>query len=64
MLLKHQFKTIELSKTVMGHPVEALFLNDPKNSKGLIVVIARQHPGESVGSWMMQGYIEKLVSLS
>lgn len=48
----------------MGHPVEALFLNDPKNSKGLIVVIARQHPGESVGSWMMQGYIEKLVSLS
>lgn len=26
----------------------------------MVVVMARQHPGESVGSWMMEGFIEKL----
>lgn len=38
----------------------AFFVNE--NSKGTVVVFARQHPGESVGSWMMEGLMKKLFS--
>ena len=27
-----------------------------------MIVMARQHPGEAVGSWMMEGFINHIVS--
>ena len=37
-----------------------MFVNENKTTKATVVVIARQHPGEAVGSWMMEGFINKL----
>jgi murein tripeptide amidase MpaA len=34
------------------------------NSKAFVVVFARQHPGESVGSWMMEGFMNRLQQVS
>jgi murein tripeptide amidase MpaA len=39
-------------------------VNEHLNSNVLIVVMARQHPGESVGSWMMEGFVNKLLETS
>jgi hypothetical protein len=34
----------------------------PVNKRKIIVVSARVHPGESNGSWMMEGYLKFLLS--
>jgi cytosolic carboxypeptidase protein 2/3 len=60
LLLRLPFKAIEIGKTVMGHTMSALMVNDPQSSKAVVVVMARQHPGESVGSWLMEGFLSKL----
>ncbi len=26
----------------------------------MVIAIARQHPGETIGSWMMEGFLNKL----
>ncbi|CAM6001558.1 unnamed protein product [Sphagnum balticum] len=44
----------------MGNSLEAILINENKNYKAVVVAIARQHPGETVGSWMMEGFIKKL----
>lgn len=50
-----------MATTAMGNKIKALITN-PYNAKALVVVIARQHPGETVGSWMMEGFLNKLKS--
>jgi murein tripeptide amidase MpaA len=47
----------------MGQKVHALLINEQRNTKATVVVMARQHPGESVGSWMMEGFISRLQQL-
>jgi len=49
-----------MGKTVMGRKIQALMVNECKTSKAVVVVIARQHPGESVGSWLMEGFLDRL----
>ena len=44
----------------MGRKIQALMVNDCKISKAVVVVISRQHPGETVGSWLMEGFLNKL----
>jgi hypothetical protein len=53
LLLSLPFKKIELARSVLGQKVHALLVNEQKNTRATVVVMARQHPGESVGSWMM-----------
>ena len=48
----------------MGHKIKAITINDYRNCKAFVVVIARQHPGESVGSWLMEGFINQLKAIS
>ncbi|GIW22992.1 MAG: hypothetical protein KatS3mg068_1999 [Candidatus Sericytochromatia bacterium] len=53
-------KYINLGKTIKGRDIDLLiFGNDNKNSKK-IWIIARQHPGETMAEWFMEGLIEKL----
>ena len=54
------FRTIEIGKSVLGHKINAFLVNQVQNTKALIAVIARQHPGQTVGSWLMEGFINKL----
>lgn len=36
-------------------------VNENINSSAIVVAMARQHPGESVGSWMMEGFVNRLL---
>lgn len=49
-----------LCKSAMGKKVPFLTFHEQKSPKAIVMVIARQHPGESVGSWMMEGLLRKL----
>lgn len=50
-----------LGKTALGHSIDLLTLGNPDN-KNKIWIIARQHPGETMAEWFMEGLINKLLS--
>lgn len=59
-----KFARETLCKTLAGTPVDLLTissLGDNKEKRGVIFT-ARVHPGETVGSWMMKGIIDFLLS--
>lgn len=66
--VKAQFTTRKtLCQTLAGNPLEILTITSKQNSENMarrkgVVLTARVHPGESVGSWMMKGALDFLTS--
>lgn len=54
-VLKH------IGETVEGRNIDCLIVGEPDPSKKNIWIIARQHPGESMAEWYMQGLIDRLL---
>lgn len=52
---------LPLGLSLDGRPVDALRFGEPADVKKRIWVIARQHPGESMGSFFAEGFCEALV---
>ncbi|MEM9838167.1 MAG: M14-type cytosolic carboxypeptidase [Pseudomonadota bacterium] len=50
-----------LGQSLDGFPIDLLRFGDPAEVKKSIWVIARQHPGESMGSWYAEGFCERLL---
>lgn len=50
-----------LGQTVEGRDIDFLQIGFPSKSKKKIWVIARQHPGESMAEWFMQGFLRRLL---
>lgn len=44
----------------MGRKIPYLLFDAVKETKVVAFVIGRQHPGEAVGSWMMEGFLKAL----
>ena len=68
------FEKKKLCSTILGNDVDYFIINNDsnniiedkkgkKNKKG-IVLFARQHPGETVSSWVLKGAYEYLMSFS
>jgi cytosolic carboxypeptidase protein 2/3 len=55
-----------LAETLAGNKCEILTITSRQNQENMskrkgVIITARVHPGESVGSWMMKGALDFLV---
>ncbi len=50
-----------VGKTFEGRDIEMLTIGKPTKNKKIIWVIARQHPGESMAEWFIEGFLERLL---
>ncbi|RLA13295.1 MAG: hypothetical protein DRQ59_05650 [Gammaproteobacteria bacterium] len=50
-----------LGSTLDGQPIDCLCFGSPKTSRIVLWMIARQHPGETMAEWWMEGMINRLV---
>ncbi|MEM1379303.1 MAG: M14-type cytosolic carboxypeptidase [Pseudomonadota bacterium] len=50
-----------LGQSLDGYPIDALRFGSPGEGKKTIWMIARQHPGESMGNWYAEGFCERLL---
>lgn len=49
-----------LGTTVDGRDLDCLTIGEPGEGKRVCWLIARQHPGESMASWWMEGFLSRL----
>jgi murein tripeptide amidase MpaA len=59
-----QANVVELGRTVEGRPMSLLVLGTPEEGerpKKKVWIIARQHPGESMAEWFVEGLVKRLV---
>jgi len=55
--------TMEIvGKTYEGRNIEMLIIGKPGKNKKVIWVIARQHPGEPMAEWFIEGFIDRLLN--
>src|SRR5688572_29838616 len=65
--LIHQAQLVEnvsmeiIGKTFEGRDLEMLTIGKPRKNKKTIWVIARQHPGEPMAEWFIEGFLERLL---
>jgi murein tripeptide amidase MpaA len=50
-----------LGETLDGHDIDMLRIGEPGEGKRVVWIVARQHPGESMAEWFMQGFLDKLL---
>jgi len=53
-----------IGETVEGRNIDCLIVGEPDENKKKIWIIARQHPGESMAEWFMEGLINRLLDES
>ena len=51
----------DLGATVEGRDVNLVICGEPGNGKRSLWVIARQHPGETMAEWFVEGMLERLL---
>ncbi|WP_321278983.1 M14-type cytosolic carboxypeptidase [Marinifilum fragile] len=59
--MSQECELVSIGKTVEGKDIDMLIVGEPDENKKKIWVIARQHPGESMAEWFMQGLLGKLL---
>lgn len=58
----HESCTIEtLGETLDGRDISVLQIGEPADNKKTIWMIARQHPGETMAEWFIEGVLHKLL---
>lgn len=50
----------DIGETVEGRDINLVTFGEPDSGKKNVWIIARQHPGESMAEWFMEGLINKL----
>ncbi|WP_414442620.1 M14-type cytosolic carboxypeptidase [Burkholderia sp. 22PA0106] len=57
-----QANVVDLGRTVEGRPMSLLVLGTPDETgaKKKVWIIARQHPGESMAEWFVEGLVKRL----
>ncbi|MEM9421890.1 MAG: M14-type cytosolic carboxypeptidase [Pseudomonadota bacterium] len=55
---------LPLGSTLDGEPMDLFRIGTPAEGKPNLLVIGRQHPGESMASWWMEGFLPRLLDES
>lgn len=50
-----------LGLTLDGRSLDRLIVGDPDRDLPVLWILARQHPGESMASWWMEGFLDRLL---
>ena len=50
-----------LGETLDGRPLDMLTVGEPAEGKRPFWILARQHPGESMAEWLVEGLLERLL---
>ena len=50
-----------LGTTLDGRPLDMVQVGEPGDGRRALWVIARQHPGETMAEWWMEGFLERLL---
>lgn len=50
-----------LGETLDGHDIDFLQIGEYEKGKKRVWMIARQHPGESMAEWFVEGFLERLL---
>ncbi len=53
-----------LGQTVEGQDIDLLTIGEPRTNKRNFWLIARQHPGETMAEWWMDGFLDRLLDPS
>jgi murein tripeptide amidase MpaA len=53
-----------VGKTYEGREIEMLVIGKPRRNKKVIWVVARQHPGEPMAEWFIEGFLVRLLDKS
>jgi murein tripeptide amidase MpaA len=51
----------QIGKTTQGRPIDFLRVGKEDKTKKKLWIIARQHPGETMAEWFVQGLINRLI---
>ena len=54
-------KVSVLGETLDGRPLDLITIGDIESDKPVFWVTARQHPGETMAEWWMEGFLERLL---
>ena len=60
-LASPQVTQVVLGQTLDGQDLDLLQIGDPGDGKKVLWVIARQHPGETMAEWWMEGFLSRLL---
>ena len=53
-----------LGQTVEGQDIDLLTIGEPRTNKRNFWLVARQHPGETMAEWWMDGFLDRLLDPS
>jgi murein tripeptide amidase MpaA len=59
--LSEHVRMEDLGSTLDGHDMNMLVIGEPADGKKKIWVIARQHPGETMAEWFVEGMLDALL---
>jgi len=54
----------DLGSTIDGHDMNLMVIGEPEDGKPNVWVIARQHPGETMAEWFVEGMIDALLDVA
>ncbi|MET1253744.1 M14 family metallopeptidase [Aliikangiella maris] len=57
----HRVSLNVLGQTLDGRDLDQLIIGEPASHKKKIWIHARQHPGETMASWWMEGFLQRLL---
>ncbi len=52
---------VELGETLDGRDMSLLIVGEPEAGKKKVWITARQHPGESMAEWLIEGLLDRLL---